>query len=248
MSRIITERHTSALPEVGKISVGEKRTNNKGNEFPTSLDFFKATGKYAEMFHQVLGEKPSRIKVVFASDDIDQVCNERYECWERVMDGKTMRGVKFGSGDGQTFEIWDDVSKVYVRQSAEAVRGLVGWKWQVILTLRVICVDVKGVIGTWKFSTRAAKSTIPSIVSTFDWVKTKAGTIVGLPFDLVVEKHSSKTPGEVRNYPVVSLVPNFTEESVAAVQNFIHSGGDPQRMGILMVNESKLLPKEGEES
>jgi len=241
MSRIVTERPSaSALPEVGQIKIGEKRTNSSGKEYPASIDYFKAHGKYAAMFHQVLGDKPKTIRVAFASDDIGQVCNERYECWERVNNGKTERGMKFGSGDGQTFEVWDDASKKYVTKTSEEVRLIAGWKWQVILTLRVCCLDVKGVMGTWKFSTMAAKSTIPSIISTFDWVKEKAGTIVGLPFDLVVEKHTSKTPGEAKNYPVVNLVPNFTEESVMAVQQFIESGGNPMKMGVLSLNESKI--------
>lgn len=238
MSRI-THNRGAALPEVGRISIGEKRLSKSGAEYPASLDYFKADGKYAAMFHSVVGEKPTTIKVAFVSDDLSQVCNERYECWERTRNSKIERGFKYGSGDGNTFEVWDDDSRKYVTKNADEVRAM-GWKWQTILTLRFACLDVKGVMGVWKFTTRASQSTIPQIVSSFDWVKEKAGTIIGLPFDLIVAKHTSKTPGEAKNYPVVTLVPNFTEDSIEAVRAFVESGGNPMKMGVLKIDESKV--------
>ena len=63
------------LPEIGRLHIGIK--NERG--LPQSIDWFRATGKYAALFAKALGEKPSTIQIVFPSDDAGKVCNERYE-------------------------------------------------------------------------------------------------------------------------------------------------------------------------
>ena len=45
------------LPEVGRLHIGMK--NERG--FPQSIDWFRPTGKYAELFTRALGEKPQTI-------------------------------------------------------------------------------------------------------------------------------------------------------------------------------------------
>lgn len=233
-----TQVSASTLPEVGKIKIGEKRQSSKGVEYPVSLDYFRPTGNYAGEFYKIYGDKPSKITVAFISDDISEVCNERYECWDK--------GKRYGWGDGVTFTIWD--GQQYIENVPANDPRVVGFRWDMTLTLRFVLLEMKGVMGVWTFQTKAKQTTIPSIVKAFDFVRERANTIIGFPFNLMVEKHKSYNPGEQRNYPVVSLVPNFSEESIEMVKNFLQQGGAVTEITTKMITQQnvRLLNEGGE--
>lgn len=225
----------STLPEIGKIKIGEKTTNSSGVEYPRSLDYFRPTGNFAGEFAKIYGPKPVKLSVVFISDSLPEVCNERYECW--------IKGKRWGWGDGTSFTVWDTVKKQYAEADAnsETVRKL---KWDLVLTIRFVLLEMKGIMGYWTFSTKAKATTIPSIVQAFDFVRSRAGTIIGFPFNLLVERKQGYNPDEPKNYPVVTLVPNFSQESIEMVSEYLEQGGHVEKLTTAMIQQQKLLSKE----
>lgn len=220
----------STLPEIGRIKVGEKSA--KG--FPTSLDYFRATGNFANKFSQLMGEKPNELHIAFVSNDIAEVCNEQFEAWDK--------GKRFGWGDGVTFTVWDAASSSYVEgvnKDDPRVKAIKGWSRT--LTLRFVLLKMTGVYGYWTFQTKAKETTIPSIVKAFDMVMDRSGSIVGFPFSLVVEKVKSYSPGEARNYPIVKLIPNFTEETIEQVRAYVEAGGELNRLTTNMITSGAIL-------
>lgn len=195
------------LPEVGRLHIGMK--TEKG--FPTSIDWFRPTGKYADLFTQALGEKPQTIQVIFPDDSPEKVCNERYEYRDNS-------GALVARGDGRVFEIWD--GKRYAPYPVEQYPDIMeqvtarnptrngAENWKVALTLRFIVPAVRGVVGVWQFSTKGAASSIKNIRNSFDGVQMMRGTVTQTVFDLSVQFAKSNKPGVNSRYPVVSMVAN----------------------------------------
>ncbi len=211
------------LPEIGRLHIGMK--NEWG--LPTSIDWFRATGKYAGLFQQALGDRPQTITVIFPDDDPANVCNERYEY-------RDDKGALVARGDGRTFEIWD--GKRYAPYSVEQYPDIMKQitarnptkrgadNWDVALTLRFIVPAVRGVVGVWQFSTKGAASSIKNIRNSFDGVQLMRGTVTQTVFDLSVQFAKSNKPGVNSRYPVVSLIANDTRieeirKAIAPTQN-----------------------------
>ena len=233
----------SSLPEIGKIKIGEKATSAKGTEYPKALDYFKPTGTFANEFTKLFGQQPRKLNICFISDDINEVCNQRFECW----DG----GKRWGFGDGESFTVWDKTANAGKGAYAENVLPtdprVKSLKWDEMLTLRFVLLEMKGIMGYWRFETKAKAVTIPSIVKSFDLVRERAGSIIGFPFTLMVEKKIGYNPGEAKSYPVVTLVPNFTEDSINMVRDYIDMGGSMSRITTKMIQQEKVmeaLPKQ----
>lgn len=228
----------STLPEIGKIKTGIKTQNAEGKEYPKAIDYFRATGNFANQFTALFGEKPQSLQVAFISDNIKEVCNEQFESWDK--------GKRYGWGDGETFTVWDSTTGKYVDQVAPTDKRVKALKWDRTLTLRFVLLKMTGVLGYWSWSTKAKEVSIPSITKSFDLVMERAGSIIGFPFNLTIEMKKSYTPGEARTYPVVSLIPSFTEENMEAVRNYIEAGGNMNRLTSKMIesgaiNEPKVL-------
>lgn len=226
------ESSTSTLPEVGKIKIGMKHPD-KG--YPMSLDYFRATGNYANEFMAQYGDKPQRLSIAFISDNIEEVCNERFEAW--------VKGKRHGWGDGENFTVFDPKKGekgeyVEVNKDSPLLKGL---PWNQTLTLRFVLLNLPGIMGYWSFQSKAKTVTIPSIIKAFDFVRERAGSIIGFPFNLIVEKKTGYTPGETKNYPVVSLVPNFTEESIEHVRKYLQMGGEMGRLTTRIISENRVL-------
>lgn len=195
------------LPEIGRLHIGMK--NERG--LPTSIDWFRPTGKYAGMFTAALGEKPQTIQIIFPDDDAAKVCNERYEY-------RTDKGELLARGDGLTFEVWD--GKRYAPYSVEQYPDIMQQitarnptkrgadNWDVALTLRFIVPAVRGVVGVWQFSTKGRASSVKNIRNSFDGVQRMRGTVTQTVFDLSVQFAKSNKPNTNSRYPVVSLIAN----------------------------------------
>lgn len=223
-----SQNNASTLPEIGKIKIGMK--SEKG--YPKSIDYFRATGNFANEFTNKFGGKPTELKVVFLSNDLSEVCNERFECWES--------GKRWGYGDGENFTVWDKEAGKYIQvEKGHPLIKAVG-KWDRMLTLRFVLLELPGIMGVWTFQTKAEATTIPSIVKAFDFVMDKAGSIIGFPFSLTVEMKVGYNPGDPKRYPVVSLVPNFTENTIELVQNYIQAGGNINRLTSRMIAHQEL--------
>lgn len=230
----------SVLPEIGKIKIGIKH-ETKG--YPMSLDYFRPTGTFANEFTKLFGEKPRKLNIAFISDDINEVCNQRFECWT---DGK-----RWGFGDGETFTVFDrtlgDKDKDgkpkggYVENVAATDPRVKALKWDEMLTLRFVILEMKGIMGYWRFETKAKTVTIPSIIKAFDFVRERAGSIIGFPFSLIVEKKTGYSPGEPKSYPMVTLVPNFTQDILEMVREYIETGGNMNRVTTKMIEQEQLI-------
>lgn len=237
------QRSAMPLPEAGRIKIGDKKVSDKsGKEYPVSLDYFRATGTFANHFHKVFGDKPDKITIVFISDDITASCNEEFACWEN--------GKRWGYGDGENFTVWDsrggDNGKGGYVQVTKDSPLLKGKQWDRMLTLRFVIPEMQGILGHWVFSTKASKTTIPSIVEAFDFVKERVGTVAGVPFELVVEKTKGYSPGEAKQYSKVKLVPCFSEQYMEKVRSFLAQGKSLTELAPLMVSEAKLLSASNE--
>ncbi len=229
----------SVLPEIGKIKIGEKAKTANGKEYPKAIDYFRPTGTFANEFTKLFGDKPKKLNIAFISDDINEVCNQRFECWT---DGK-----RWGYGDGEKFTVYNSNLKGYVSDLTAADVRVKSLKWDEMLTLRFVILEMTGIMGYWRFETKAKAVTIPSIIKSFDFVKDRAGSIIGFPFSLIVEKKTGYSPGEARSYPAVTLVPNFTQDSLEMVREYIEMGGEMNRVTTKMIAQEQimhLLPKE----
>lgn len=221
-SRIKRKERTIKLPVIGNIKIGDKNTNG----CPMSLDYFRATGDYAKEFHDSYGDRPTVIKVAFLSDNDFESCHERMEIY---------KGSKlYASGDGENFTLYSEkdkgfVTKVIPEDKLNDFLAFVEAKvqdnpkykivWQHVLTLRFMILGVSGIMGVWQFSTRAGKSTIKNIIGTYDKVKELGGTVTRTLFDLKVQKVVSNKYGNKNKFPVVSLIPNMTAESLNKIKN-----------------------------
>lgn len=224
---------SNTLPLIGRIKVGMKVTNESGKEYPTSLDYFRATGKYADVFDKHFGEKCSRIGIVFITDDIMEACNQYYAAWDK--------GKLWGKGDGETFSVWDDTAKAYVEDVPKTDTRVKSIKtWAEYVDLNFVIPSLNSVLGYWKFTTKGGKTSIPSIVKSFDFIKERAGTVIGFPFDLVVEKQKGYNPGAARNYPVVQLIANRGEDNISAIKKFIDAGMHISDIAAISMDEGKL--------
>lgn len=232
-----TESAASTLPEIGKIKIGEKAMSKTGTEYPRSLDYFKPTGNFANEFTNKYGDKPTKLSVCFVSDNLGEVCNERFESW--------VKGKRWGWGDGTTFSVWDETANdnkgMYMHGLPADDPRVKKLKWDVMLTLRFVLLELKGIMGYWRFETKAKATTIPSVVKAFDFVRERAGTIVGFPFNIIIEKKTGYNPGEAKNYPVVTLVPNFSQDSIDMVSQYLEAGGSINKLTTAMISQQKLL-------
>lgn len=202
------------LPEVGRLHVGKKEISKSGKEYPTSVDYFIPSGKYAERFTQACGERPQIIQIVFPDDNPAKVCNERYEYRDNS-------GALVARGDGHTFEVWTgkaytpysiddfpDIMQQIAAKNPKKPRNENDNGWDVSLTLRFVIPAVSGIVGVWQFSTKGAASSIKNIRNSFDGVQTMRGTVCTTVFDLSVQFAKSNKPGQNSRYPVVSMVAN----------------------------------------
>jgi hypothetical protein len=230
------------LSDLGKIKVGDKKEiitkEGKKVEIPISLDYFRATGDYQAVFHKTFGEKPTKLNIIFLSDDLNHICNERYE-WRKA-EGSAKKGSKlYAYGDGSNFMLWDPKAtddkgdprpqyKLFtIEQYPKIMQDLDNrcgeGSRSTILTIRFLLPKLRGYFGTWAFSTKA-ESSRTQIISAFDMMREEIGTIVNVPFDLVVEKVISQKPGTQNSFPVVKLIGNLSQEAQAMLRDARENG------------------------
>lgn len=228
--RIIRNQPLGArLPVLGKIKIGGKTKNQNGKEYPVSYDYFVVDekSKYAELFKNAYGEKPNKLEIVFISDNNQDVCNERYELWDE-------HGRKICDGDGAVWKCYNPKTNEYdeglAATPAEIQSRYPKARLSVVLTLQFILPKIPGVFGVWSLTTRGAKSSIVGITTTFDQVQLNASTVVNIPFDLIVEKVKSLKPGAQSVFPVISLIPNISKQSIDLLNGFFSEGLVPRGM------------------
>lgn len=208
-----------ALPRVGQIKIGMK--DSRG--FPKSVDYFVPAGKYAGLFQKAYGEKPQTIQIVFPDDDPAKVCKEEYEY-------RDDEGRLIAYGDGETFKVWNgkQYAEFKISEHPTLMDGVArkhpnravkkgGDGWQITLTLTFIIPMVRGIAGVWRFVTKGTASTIPNIRDTFDAMLQERGFVRGVIFDMNVQFATSQKPGDKSRYPVVTIVPNESEDNLRKI-------------------------------
>lgn len=182
------------------------------------------------------GEKPNQIQIIFITDDDSVSCNEVWEGREK----KT--GNLAGTSDGESFQLWNYDSGKYEecndKTIVESFTKEHEIQWSIILTLNFIIPAIKGVFGMWQLQTKGTKSSIESIINTYDAMKNEAGTVINIPFDLVVKKVEGQKPGQKRVFPVVDLVPNISSQNIEILRKWLNQGGDVKDLG--MLSDQKL--------
>lgn len=219
---------------IGKIKIGQKVLNQNNKEIPQSLDYFRATGSHAEQFHQMLGEKPNKLRIVFPSP-YPEVC-----CYQRI-EGRDSEGNLAAISDGINHQLWNSKANSYLpatnedleKAKNEGIEVTKGYgnnakkvmmpvkNWVERLTLRFIVLEMKGILGVWELSTNGNASSIPNLIENFDKMAEKAGRNMHLVvFDLSVAFATSQKPGTMSRYPVLTLVPNLSYESAMKLNDF----------------------------
>jgi hypothetical protein len=202
-----TVDNSTTIDVIGKIKIGKKIYSEKSKcEIPVSLDYFLATGKYANHFHNMYGRQPNLINIVFISDNLFDVCYERYELRDKKL---------YGYGDGSNFYIYNNKKNEYemflisdypnIMDMAEKKYNC---KWSHILTLRFFVPGIN-IYGVWQLDTRGEATSIKKIVSTILKMQEMNCSIINIPFDLSVQKIISQNPSSKNSYPVLSLIPNM---------------------------------------
>lgn len=227
--RADTQATRLAWPRIGKIKIGKKAISRNGKEYPTSVDYFIPSGKYAELFVKAYGQEPRTIQIIFPDDDPVKVCNEYYEY-------RDDKGQLIAKGDGVTFNVWNgrryqvfttteypDIMQRITAKYPNAQSRATGDGWRVRLTMNFVIPMVRGVAGVWTFETNGSASTIPNIRDAFDAMLTAKGYVQGIIFDLNVKFAQSQKPDDRSRYPVVSLVPNESEENVEKIKNALNT-------------------------
>jgi hypothetical protein len=223
MGRIVREvPNVGKLAEIGKIKIGEKKLNAQGKEYPTSLDYFRATGDFAPMFYEKFPDNINKLPVFFHSDNVDEVCNEEYVIRDKA-------GKLVATGDGKNWKLFNKTTEKYEPAVLDIKEANKLGIMKMTLTLRFLIPQVP-VIGLWKFETRGEASSIPQMRDTFDYVQQNAGSIVNIPFDLVVNRVKSQKPGVASQYSVVRLIPNLGQKHIELLSDFYAQGNRANRL------------------
>jgi hypothetical protein len=209
---LIHGKKYGVMQSIGRLSIGIK-VNKNGVEYPQAIDYFRATGNYANLFHEAYGEKPSQITIRFLTNDARTSCNNYLE----IRKGPQV----YARGDGVMFEVADEkgnFNEVAVNEdfynsqfkidaekacSTEKNKGV----WKSRLDLRFLIEGLQGIAGYWQLTTHGDASSINNLVSSFHFVKNATrGHVKGLLFNLNVKMHKSDTAFSKKKFPVLSLV------------------------------------------
>lgn len=238
-SRITDIQRTANPPVIGHIKIGEKVKNQYGVEYPRSLDHFIAqSDHYLDDFKQKFPDNTSKITIVFVSDDQNYSCCEYYE-WRNAK-GKTVatgdgKEIKVNLVDKETGEYIG--TKIYDISEPKVLESLSQYKKMHVFKMRFMIAEINHIYGTWQLrtSTLGAASSINDMVSAIDSIYNIAGTIVGIPFDLIVKMVKSDKAGQVVKYPKLSLIPNLSYDNLRLISSLRHNA--PHLIGSIMTNE-----------
>ncbi|MBS4000783.1 MAG: hypothetical protein KGZ71_09915 [Desulfobulbaceae bacterium] len=219
---------------IGKIKIGEKYISKNGKELPRSIDYFRATGAYSEVFHQKLGDKPNILEIVFPSADHRQVCFQRIE-------GRDSKGNLCAVFNGAEYFVYDTETQKYLlcsqqefekaKQNGIKVKSGFGANekieivkidnWKERLTIRFFVLKLPGILGVWELSTSGTETGIPNIIQNYDdLVKSVGQNINKVVCELNVKFASSNKPGTQSKYPVLQMTPNISYESSLLLKQY----------------------------
>ncbi|WP_080056829.1 recombination directionality factor [Spirosoma aerolatum] len=241
------------LPEVGRISIGEKGYTADNRAFPKSTDYFVVRSRFDQKVTAQYGDKPTELPVFFYSDDFNEVCTERLEIRDKA-------GALYAYGDGETFYVYSkgaylpvtidkrpdliESCENYLKQQAGSQAKYI--KWAHVLTMR-FCIKNVPVLGYWQFSTKGVDTSIPNLRDRFDGSMQAFGSVRFLPFSLTIKKVKSNKPGVTDSYPVVDLVPMFSMETGLQVSKYLaeHPTENPAKLALMDLSKPLELGSNG---
>jgi hypothetical protein len=228
---------------LGKIKVGKTVLSESGQKIPSSTDYFIFTSDVPRRVAKIesllmsLPENKAAGKIIvipctFPSNDDNVVCSQFLELRDTA--GRVVAvgdGVEFRRSTADGWVIETGGKEYMAKLQAATPKGI----WKECLLLRVFILGFDE-LGVWEFRSYGDDTTIPGIVSTFDSIKELAGRVRGIPFRLVVQKHSSNRAGVARQYPVVNLFCDFSPEGLDRIQSL------GQNISGLITPEKLALP------
>lgn len=235
------------LPEIGRISIGEKGFTADNRAFPKSTDYFVVRSNFEKKVTDTYGEKPTELPIFFYSDDFNEVCTERLEIRDKA-------GALYAYGDGETFYVFNknaykevtlsskpdliETCENYLKSQAGSMAKYI--KWAHVLRMRFCIKDIPA-LGYWQFTTKAVATSIPNLRDRFDGSMESFGFIRFLPFTLTIKKVKSNKPGVTDTYPVVDLVPMFSMETGLQVSKYLAENPSENPAKLALMDLSKPL-------
>jgi hypothetical protein len=95
-------------------------------------------------------------------------------------------------------------------------------EWVEVLRLRFVLVNFP-VQCRWELRTKGTATSIGNIIDSYLAVKDRLGTVVGVQWELSIEKVKSNRAGIARQYPVLKIAPVITENTLKNSQLVIDS-------------------------
>lgn len=189
------------LPRVGKIRLGEKATSQRGSQYPRAVDYFvvraddATSPAAAEAFHQIYGDKPRELRIMFPANDEETFFPQWYKAYRQGVglwckgDGETAQRV--GDG-GQLMEV---PCPCDLLQQGLCKR---------IGNLLFLLPDVP-VIGVWQLDTSSFHSMV-NINSAIELIKSMTGgRIAGIPLTLRLRPQEVTPDGKRKTVYVLEL-------------------------------------------
>ena len=169
------------IPRIGKIHLGIKTSNAKGNQHPKPVDYFvvkpddSTSEAAAKAFHSVYGEEPREITVAFPSNDPDQF----FPQWLTSYRGGDGWHQRYCQGDGETAQRSDEkggyvpIPCLYKECPLYQSR-----KCEELGRLQFFLPDVPG-IGVWQIDTASYYSTV-NLNGSIKMVRALTGGRIGM--------------------------------------------------------------------
>ncbi len=241
--RINNKQRELKIHTAGKIAIGETRVSDKGGKpYPVSLDYFKVVcndqkvydaimayqskfadtdGKIRKLLIQfVEGTSIDNYYVAQANDGRPQYKSDGVNVWESQKHG------------WQLLEVVNYQSKM-----DEIGRNTSGWKEYLRMTFVVLG---NPNFSVFSFSTKAEKSSIDAIVSSYDMYDANGG-VAGRKFFLHVKKVKSGRAGVANTFPVVSM------EYAESTENVLEAGLKPLMIGRPIERTLEIAAPENDE-
>ncbi|MCF8567412.1 hypothetical protein LLE49_22075 [Alicyclobacillus tolerans] len=196
------------IPRVGKIYLGEKQKNAEGKEYPVARDYFvvRADGKNtseaaAKAFHEVYGDTPREMTVVFPSDDPENFMPQYLAAYR----GSPQRPELWCKGNGETASRVDgnggyhDIPCLYKECPIFQEN-----KCKELTRLLFMLPEVKG-LGIWELDTSSYYGS-QNLLGTIQLIrKCTRGKIAMIPLTLRVVPQTVNPDGRTKTVYVVDL-------------------------------------------
>lgn len=195
------------LPRIGKVRLGVKAISKKTKrEYPKAVDYFVVTAEdnitfksAAESFHQVYGEKPRALEIMFPLNDTERF----FQQWYRRYGSGTGLICK---GDAETaWEVNRDTGEMLERECNPAECEWVEKKHcRPIGTLMFLLPQVDG-LGCWQLDTSSWNS-IVNINSAIEFIKRVTdGNIAMIPLTLALRPKDVQPEGKKKTVWILDL-------------------------------------------